>query len=63
MAKTPSNMVPIGFSAPSFVLKDSVTKKLLSFFGAVTKKNESSNIFIENTYVMILNLLNIYCYE
>ena len=30
MAKTPSNMVPIGFSAPSFVLKDSVTKKLLS---------------------------------
>ena len=30
MAKTPSNMVPIGFTAPSFKLKDSVSNKLLS---------------------------------
>ena len=29
MARTPSNMVPIGFSAPSFELYDTKSKKIL----------------------------------
>lgn len=45
MARTPSNMVPIGFSAPSFELYDTKSKKIL----------KSDNLFGEKcTLIMFI---------
>tara|TARA_B110000444_G_C18749637_1_gene552127 strand:+ start:78 stop:635 length:558 start_codon:yes stop_codon:yes gene_type:complete len=38
MAKTPSNMVPIGFNAPSFELYDTISKKILKSKNIFGKK-------------------------